>query len=470
LPHFIRRLAPLAAAVLLAGCAVGPDYSLPQIPTPAAWSDGDTQRADLSRGWRRLGDPVLDGLMDEAVAGNLDVASAKAKIREARATRREAVGALYPSLGTQAGFSRSQNGVNAPLNGSVAVSSLYNEFQGTGTLSWEADLFGANARAVEAAGDGVEAEEFQLRATLLTLIGDVATYYVEARGYQAQAELAQKNARSQRATADLTRARAEAGTASAVDADKAEATALSTKADIASDQASAAAAIHRIGVLLGRGPAYLTDRLAVTAPVPAPPGVLPKGVPADILSSRPDVRLAERQLAQATAKVGEAEAARLPSLSLTGSVSMSSSKAGALLKPSSIGWSFGPSLNIPLFEGGALEAAVEVSEAQRDQYEIALRSAVQTALEDVENASVSWSEEKGRQDRLERSAALYRRAATAVTEQYRAGSASFLDVLDAERSLYSAEEQLIESRVALASDYIALAKALGGGWDGAIDQ
>jgi NodT family efflux transporter outer membrane factor (OMF) lipoprotein len=198
--------------------------------------------------------------------------------------------------------------------------------------------------------------------------------------------------------------------------------------------------------------------------------VLPKGVPADILSSRPDVRLAERQLAQATAKVGEAEAARLPSLSLTGSVSMSSSKAGALLKPSSIGWSFGPSLNIPLFEGGALEAAVEVSEAQRDQYEIALRSAVQTALEDVENASVSWSEEKGRQDRLERSAALYRRAATAVTEQYRAGSASFLDVLDAERSLYSAEEQLIESRVALASDYIALAKALGGGWDGAIDQ
>jgi NodT family efflux transporter outer membrane factor (OMF) lipoprotein len=470
LPHFIRRLAPLAAAVLLAGCAVGPDYSLPQIPTPAAWSDGDTQPADLSRWWRRLGDPVLDGLMDEAVAGNLDVASAKAKIREARATRREAVGALYPSLGTQAGFSRSQNGVNAPLNGSVAVSSLYNEFQGTGTLSWEADLFGANARAVEAAGDGVEAEEFQLRATLLTLIGDVATYYVEARGYQAQAELAQKNARSQRATADLTRARAEAGTASAVDADKAEATALSTEADIASDQASAAAAIHRIGVLLGRGPAYLTDRLAVTAPVPAPPGVLPKGVPADILSSRPDVRLAERQLAQATAKVGEAEAARLPSLSLTGSVSMSSSKAGALLKPSSIGWSFGPSLNIPLFEGGALEAAVEVSEAQRDQYEIALRSAVQTALEDVENASVSWSEEKGRQDRLERSAALYRRAATAVTEQYRAGSASFLDVLDAERSLYSAEEQLIESRVALASDYIALAKALGGGWDGAIDQ
>ncbi len=470
MPHFIRRLAPLAAAVLLAGCAVGPDYSLPQIPTPAAWSDGDTQPADLSRWWRRLGDPVLDGLMDEAVAGNLDVASAKAKIREARATRREAVGALYPSLGTQAGFSRSQNGVNAPLNGSVAVSSLYNEFQGTGTLSWEADLFGANARAVEAAGDGVEAEEFQLRATLLTLIGDVATYYVEARGYQAQAELAQKNARSQRATADLTRARAEAGTASAVDADKAEATALSTEADIASDQASAAAAIHRIGVLLGRGPAYLTDRLAVTAPVPAPPGVLPKGVPADILSSRPDVRLAERQLAQATAKVGEAEAARLPSLSLTGSVSMSSSKAGALLKPSSIGWSFGPSLNIPLFEGGALEAAVEVSEAQRDQYEIALRSAVQTALEDVENASVSWSEEKGRQDRLERSAALYRRAATAVTEQYRAGSASFLDVLDAERSLYSAEEQLIESRVALASDYIALAKALGGGWDGAIDQ
>lgn len=205
------------------------------------------------------------------------------------------------------------------------------------------------------------------------------------------------------------------------------------------------------------------------APIPTPRFPMATGVPADVLLSRPDVRLAERQLAQYTAKIGQAEAARYPSVSLTGSVSTSGLKLGDLAQGSSIGWSFGPTLTVPIFNGGQLKAAVEVSEAQRDQYFLAYRASVLTALEDVENAIVSLAQERIKTGKLAASASSYREAASLARSLYQSGSSSFLDVLDAERSLYSAEDALIESRVAIATDYVSLNKALGGGWDGLVD-
>jgi outer membrane protein, multidrug efflux system len=455
-------------AVLASGCVVGPDYHRPEMALPFKWAAASgtvvSKPPELSRWWRRLGDETLNALIEEAVAGNLDVAASKARIREARASYRQSAGRLWPSADGSASATRSESA--ATTSGSGATSNLY---QAGFDASWELDLFGGRRRTVEAARYGMDAAEEDLRNTLLTLIGDVASSYAEARGYQARAALARRTAASQHETVVLTRTRLEAGAASAVDVANASGQAASTEADVPTLEAGYAQAVHRLSVLTGRPPAALADRLKKAVPIPAPRLPIPVGIPADILLSRPDVRLAERQHAQSTALVGKAEADRYPSVSLSGDIATSGLKLGDLGKGSSIGWSFGPSLTVPVFDAGQLAAAADVARAQRDQSFVAFRAAVLTALEDVENAIVSLGRERVRYARLAASAGHYREGATLARTLYQSGSTSFLELLEAERSLYSAEDALIQSRLAITVDYIALNKALGGGWDGAVD-
>lgn len=454
-------------APFTAGCVVGPDYQKPLIAMPVSWGGvkpAPSKPAELSRWWTRLGDDTLDALIVEAVAGNLDVAAAKAKVREARASYREARGALLPSLSGSADARRSRSTAS---DGTMAQTG--STFLAGFDASWEFDLFGANRRSVEAARYGLDAADEELRSILVTLIGDLASNYVEARGYQARIALARKTAASQRETAALTRTKLELGAASAVDVANAAGLATSTEADIPELEASYAQSVHRISILTGRAPSALSERLGRSKPIPSPKLPLPSGIPADILLTRADVRMAERQYAQYTAKVGQAEAARYPSISLTGNISTSGSRIGDIGKNSSIGWSFGPTLTVPIFNGGQLQAAADVARAQRDQYFIAYRSSVLTALEDVENAIVALAQERIRSGKLAASAGHYRDAARLSRSLYQAGSSSFLDLLDAERSLYSAESSLLVSRIAVTTDYIALNKALGGGWDGLVD-
>jgi len=479
-----RPLVVLLAFATLAGCAVGPDYQTPFLSLPANWT-GDrpkqTARAPkLARWWNHLNDPLLNALIDEAVVSNLDVATSKAKIREARAARQEAIASFLPSITGSGSATRNSAGSAGETSTSVSSSTtvgtsntaigIYDQFQAGFDASWEMDLFGANRRSVEAATRGVEASEDDLQTTLLTLVGDIAADYVDARGYQVRIALARHTSSSQRETAALTRTKFEAGTATAVDVAKAVAQASSTEADIPSYEAAYTVDVYRLSILIGREPTALGSALKRAIPIPAPREPLSKGIPADILLNRPDIRAAERRLAQATAKIGQADAALYPDVSLTGSVSTSALKLGDLTKSSSIGWSYGPSISVPIFDAGKLRAAVDVSQAQRDQYYTAFRSAVLTALQDVENAIVSLNREKARLRSLTESADNYREASRLSHTLYENGSTSFLDVLDSERSLYSSEDSLLQSEVAVVKDYIALAKALGGGWGTAIDS
>lgn len=455
----LSRLSSCALLLLLNGCAVGPDYVSPAMELPVKWTEGSApgpRLPALSSWWQDLADPLLDRLIQEAVAGNLDVASARAKIREARASQREAIGGLFPKLEGTGSALREQT-ATAPGN-------LGNQFQGGFDASWELDLFGANARTAEAASYGAEAAEDDLGDTLLTLVGDVAANYAKARGYQARIALARHTGASQRETAGLTRAKFEAGSASAVDVAKAEAQAASTEADLPAYEASYTQAVHRLSFLTGCQPGALSDPMKRPAPIPAPHKALPAGIPANILRNRPDVRAAERRLAQATAKIGKAEAALYPSVSLTGSLSSTSASLSDFGRASTIAWSWGPSVTIPIFQGGKLAAARDGIVAQRDEYLIAWKSSVLTALEDVENALISLAQERTKLKKLAASAENYRKAAELSRVLYTTGKSSFLDVLDAERSLYSAEDSLIQSRVTVATNYVALAKALGGNW------
>lgn len=487
--HRARKAAALASALVLASCAVGPDYQPPDVPVPERWAGisnmTPASQPQLAQWWTRLNDPLLDALIDEAVAGNLDVATARAKVREARAVYRQTAGASWPALRgslseTRSGGSgRMLSGASNAGSSNASTNSNTNSNAGTGSpgdlfqagfdASWELDVFGANRRAAQAAKYGIDAAQWGLGATLLTLVGDVASSYVQARGYQARLALARDTAASQEETARITRLKFEAGATSGLDAANAAGAAQSTRAAIPAFEAAYAQTVHSLSVLTGQPPEALLQRMKQPRVLPTPTLPVSLGVPADVLLARPDVRAAERRYAQSTAKVGQAEAARYPSVSLTGSIVTSATRPGDLGQRSSIGWSFGPSLTVPLFDGGRLKAGVEVAQAERDQSFIAWRAAVLNALKDVEGASVALYEESERTAALRESVASYRTATDLARMLYRAGSTSFLDVLTAERSLYLAEDTLIQSRVLFTTYYVALNKALGGGWNGHID-
>lgn len=469
-----RALLALGLAVSLSACAVGPDYATPAFDLPARWSDQKAQKKEpappqLAHWWERLNDRTLNSLMTTAVAGNLDVATAKAKIREARATYRQQVGGLFPQVDGSASITRGDNGSHVASGGDITVGGLYTQYQAGFDASWELDLFGANRRGVEASKYAMQAAEDELRGTLLTLVGDIASNYVDARGYQARIALAQRTAASQRETEALTRTKLAAGAASAVDVANATGLAASTEANIPELRSALAQSIHRLSVLTGQPPGALTAVMSRGGAIPSPRLAVAKGVPADVLRNRPDVRQAERTLAQSTALVGQAEANRYPAVSLTGNLTTEGTKLGDLARGSSISWSYGPSLTVPIFTGGQLKAAVDIAAAQRDQSFLAYHAAILTALEDVENSVVALTQERLKAGKLGQSASSYREAARLSRALYQNGSTSFLEVLDAERSLYSAEDSLLVSRVAVATDYIALNKALGGGWDGDVE-
>jgi len=468
----VRALVQLTTYLLLIGCAVGPDYSgPPQLKLPSRWSNEAApahRAARVDRWWLRLRDPLLNQMIDEGIAANPSVAKAKATVREARATREQTTAGLFPSV-TGSASATNTKGSDSGSTSSVITNTPYTLYQAGFDSSWELDIFGGTQRSIEAAWRGEQSAEADLQYSIVTLTGDVAAYYIDARGYQARVMLAQRTAASQRATERLTRTKYEAGTATAMDLAKASAQAASTEANIPTYQAALAASTHRLGILLGRSPNAVSALLARSAPVPAPRLPLPTGIPADLLINRADVASAERKLAQTTAKIGQAEADRYPAVSLTGSVGTSALRVGDLAKYSTVSWSFGPSVTVPVLDAGKRYAAVRIAEAQRDQAFATFHSTLLSALEDVENALVSLSRERVRAEKLSEAARSYREAARLSRTLFENGSASFIDVLDAERSLYSAEDSLIQSKTSIAKDFVALAKALGGGWVETVD-
>lgn len=464
------RLSGFVFALLaagLGGCVVGPDYQPPAMGLAAHHANATQARpirpGELTDWWKRFGDPTLNRLVEEAIAANLDVATAKARIREARATLRQTAAALAPEVNGTASSTHSRTSASAS---GFNISS--NTYQGGFAASWEIDLFGETRRGIEAAERGVEVAEENLRTTLLVLVGDVAQNYVDARGFLARADLARRSAAIQRQTAALTRAKFDAGSASAVDVARATAVANSTAANVPTLETAFAASAHRIGVLLGKEPAAVVGILR-RGGIPSPRRNLPPGIPADVLLYRPDVRAAERTLAQATARIGRAEAGLYPSVTLTGNLRTSGIRIGDLGNGSSLAWSFGPSVTIPVFNAGRLRAAVEVAEAQRDQSYAAFHQSVLRALEDIENALVGLAQQRLRYQSLSVAARSNREAGRLARVLYQQGASSFLEVLDAERSLYDSEDSLLQSQVLIATRFIALGKALGGGPGGVID-
>ncbi|WP_455476226.1 efflux transporter outer membrane subunit [Bartonella sp. B17] len=451
---------------MLPGCIVGSNYHKTSFKVPEVWGQQSAQTLShpvaLVGWWKRLNDPILNELINYAISENNDIAIAKARIREARASLRQTIGYFSPSL---------SNSISATRSSRLSGTSL-NQYNSGFDASWELDIFGGHKRAVEAARYGLDAVEEDMRATMVTLLGDVATNYVQVRGWQQKLLLVRQIALSQRKTLKLVRAKLSAGDVSQLDVSNAQAQVANTEADISQMEANLAMSIHRLSVLVGCVPTALKDMLqkdAQNMKIPQPDWPIPAGIPADILLTRPDLRRAERQYAQATARIGQREAERYPSLTLTGNISTAAGTIDQLWKNSTIGWSFGSGLRFPFFNGGQIVASVAVARAQRDQAFIAYRAAVLKALEDVENALVGLIKERQRLEKLVVADAAYLQSLKLSKNLFENGNTSFLELLNADRSYYSSQIALKDSRISLVTQYIALMKALGGSWDGVVD-
>lgn len=460
----LRRAVCFAAALSLAGCAaVGPDYgATPSSPIPERWNGAHDQGAldatQLANWWAQFGDPVLDGLIADALVANTDLASARGKLQEARARRDLARAGLAPSV-TASGNARRIDGSRE--TGSGASRDL---FSAAFDASWEPDVFGARRRGVEAAEADLQASAETLRDTRVTLLAEVARNYVELRAGEQRLAIAIAGLEAQSETFDLTRWRREAGLVSELD----EALALTelkrTRAALPGLQTATAEARHRLAILLGRAPGELDARLSVGTGVPVATAPVSAGIPADTLRQRPDVRAAERRLAAQTARLGEAEAARYPSFRLNGSLGLEALTLGALSGGQAGTASLLAGITAPVFDAGRIRSNIAVQDALLEQSRQGYRAAVLTALEDVENALVALANTGRRLEELARAMASARLALDIARNRYAAGLADFQVVLDSQRTLLNLEDQLASGAGEHATARVRLYKALGGGW------
>lgn len=448
--------APLVAA-LLAGCAVGPDYRTPELPVPGAFAAAQpAQHEDptgsLAAWWSRFGDPRLESLVARALAGSPTLREADARVREARALRRIAAAPLFPRLDAEADATVGSEA--APEMGLAVLDAI-----------WEVDVFGGTRRSLEAAEAELAASEADRRQVLVELIGELARSYVQLRGIQRQIATVERNLAAQRETRALTEAQRRVGLASDLDVERARALTADTAAELPPLEAALHASVHRIAVLVGVPPATLADELLADGPLPTVPDTLLVGVPAELLRRRPDLVRAERELAAATARIGEAQADLFPRLTLTGSVGLRSEDLKELLGGETGFAALGPNLVWPLFAAGRIRANVAVQDARAEQALARYEQALLEALEEVENALVAHAREQVRRRALAEAVDANREAVELARRLYANGLGGFLDVLDAERSLLQSERRLVESETAVSTSLVDLYVALGGGWE-----
>jgi NodT family efflux transporter outer membrane factor (OMF) lipoprotein len=465
-----RSYLPLAVLlVAVAGCAVGPNYRPPQPVTPDEWHSRPTGAAPagdptaLADWWKTLDDPILDQLIDQALARNKTAKQAYARVVEARARRGIAAAGFWPTLDASASGRRtnSEASVSDP---DVGLSGGSDEIFDAGLDSaWELDLFGGQRRTLEASNAQLGASQADLRDVLVTLLGDVALSYVDVRTAQSRLTYAEKNLEAQHGVLDITTWRAAAGLANALEVEQAQSNYQQTRAAIPSLQSSLVQAMNRLSVLTGDAPGSLEATLAERKPIPVAPLEIAAGVPADVLRRRPDIRSAERLLAAQTAQVGVATAALYPSLSLTGSITLQALTASDLASGFRTD-RLGLSLNLPIFRGGALRQNVNAQNALVDEALAAYEATVLAAYEEVENALTASTNEHLRHDALQLGVESARRASELALVQYNSGLVDFQTVLDADRTLLALEDSLAVSDGEVTANLVRLYKALGGGW------
>ena len=484
----------LIASLALTGCSVGPKYRPPQMPEPkfdAALSQAPTFAAtqpstqpttrpvDLTRWWTSLDDPELNSLVERAVKANYNLRIAGARLQEVRAVEQAVGGGIVPGLGETPGVDISAgagrgSGTNSargrvagPLHAGTNTTGLKEITHVAGfDASWELDLFGRFGSELQAADADVQAAAEFRNDVLLSVVAEVVRTYVDVRSLQLRLEIARENLAAQRRTADLVTIRFNRGLTNELDVTLAEREYQTTLAQIAPLEAGIAAAQRRTAVLVGQYPEALRAELERPSALPATPPMVAPGMPVEMLRRRPDIRQAERQLAASTARVGIATADLFPRVALTGGAGVQGQGLGRSPVVNAITWSIGPTLYWPFLDFGRLDALIQAQDFRSRQRLLEYQRAVVSAVEEVDDALSNYAAQQDHLQQLSVAVSVSRKAERIATQRYNNGLTDFLNVLDAQRQLYDLEDQYALAQASLTREFIALYKALGGGWEG----
>jgi multidrug efflux system outer membrane protein len=455
----ILKIVAALGAAAVPGCAIGPVYKAPVAAVPAGWS-----RAGAGAEPAHLADWWVTSLEDRAAKANLDLKLAAARVREARAARGIAAADQLPEVGAKGGYSRDRLSPNSPI-GPLIPNPNFGDWTAGFDANRELDFFGRVRRSVEAADAEMAVMEESERGVLVTVQAEVARDYVELRSAQQRLGIAEGTLASERDTLGLVKERKRVGLAAEFDVTRAEAETSATEAELPLLRQEITESVYALGVLLGREPNALAEELNPVAPIPAAPERIAAGLPSDLLRRRPDIRQAERKLAAENARIGVAEADYFPRFDLKAGLGIEATRVAMLGDINSRDYSFGPSFGWAIFDAGKIRNHVRAQDARRDEAKVRYEQTVLNSLREVETALARYETEAERRKGLQATEASDRRTLELARERYRRGATDLLGVLDAQRLLFAARDALAQSYQATATDWVALYKSLGGGWE-----
>ncbi len=507
----------LASMALLGGCSLGPNFQRPSLWAPGSWFASRPRPQPAAAPsqvvaepidpawWQVFDDPILTQLEEQAARSNLDVRLATIRLQESRAQRGVTAGSEYPQVNANANYTREKisdrgvigligGGGGGTINSSTATSAnglsgtsggipttvtsqgggpgqhipSFNLFQSGFDATWELDFWGRVRRQVEAADANIDMSAEQRRDSLVTVLAEIANDYMQLRGQQRDLQIARDTLSSEQDSLRLTRERQAGGLTTGLDVANAAAQVASTAATIPQLQAQADVTMNAVALLLGETPGALAAQLSPAKPVPPVPPTIPVGFPSELVQRRPDIRRAEAQLHSATADIGEAEAEFFPKFTLAGSIGVQAIQLKNLGNFGAYGalqYSGGPSVTIPVFQGGQLKFNLILRKAQQQEAAVQYQQVVLQAFHDVDNALTNYSAEQLRRAQLAIAVDQAQHALDLARDQYVHGLSTFLDVLTAQRTLLQAQQQYADSTTTVSSNLVQLYKALGGGWE-----
>jgi NodT family efflux transporter outer membrane factor (OMF) lipoprotein len=459
----------LTLSLLLSACAVGPDYQRPGAPVPqgykeaAGWKVSEPQAVDADPNWwSTFNDPVLDQLEKEVTVSNQNIAQAEAAWRAAVATADQANANLFPVIGANAGFSRAKESASGFGGaGGNRVSAIGNTYSAGGSLSWQLDVWGKLRRTLEAAQATADADNDQLAAARLTAQAALASDYFALRGADELKRLLDATVDAYEKSLKITQNQYKAGTAAKSDVDQALTQLESTRSQSIAVVSTRAQLEHAMAVLLGKAPA---DFSIAPAPGLAQAPTTPVSLPSALLERRPDIAVAERQMAAANAQIGVAIAAYFPDLTFDASFSRTAETFGKLLRAGNNVWSFGPSLADTVIDWGARDAQVAQARAAYDGEVANYRQTVLTAFQQVEDDMISLTQLAQQAVVEDRAVASADEAERLITNQYRAGTVAYTSVVTAQAASLAAKQSALTIHQNRLTTTVALLQAMGGGW------
>jgi multidrug efflux system outer membrane protein len=452
---------------LLTGCmTVGPDYKPPSIDTPASWRFEEKEARDLANTawWQQFNDPVLNGLVATALDQNKDLLIATARIEEFFGRYFSTRGDQFPSGGGNADAFRQRLSEKSTVQPIGGKDNPYNQYEAFLNGSWEIDFWGKFRRATEATRAELLGTEEGRRTVVLTLVSSVAAAYVDIRSSDKQLEITRSTAETRKATLDIFQMRFDNGIISEVDLSQAESEYEDAMARIPEFERAIGQTENALSVLLGRNPGPIPRGLTLDELVlPA----VPAGVPSELLERRPDIRRAEQTLIAANARIGVAKSLYFPTISLTGAFGTVSTDLSNLFTASSRAWNYGVPVSVPLFTAGRIGGEVKASEAVQQQALYGYQQTIQNAFREVDDALLDRGKSKQRIEALARQLKALRNYVRLARYRYDEGYTSYLEVLDAERSLFNVELTYTTTQNTLFRSLINIYKTMGGGW---VDQ